>query len=646
MGAQPCCSRKKSTNKKHPSVTEFIINQSDPLSRSMTIKQRHENTKDKLNKLVGGGQDDTPQGQTSKEESYNNFIEAKDVIKSDSMQELISKSLNLTQRKANSPLLSQPFGKSKKQHKARGSYSYSKIKKDPTKKGQIDLDSVKRNSQTYHSLFKNNEGYKRSKTKNSRFSRKSARMHRLSNPFKPVSSKLLSSSSSSSETEVGGFHNVGEIANTVNYRTEKAVHLKNGKPIIIKYFKIAESLKLERLKFFQKLFSDFQTMSRCQFLVKVKDFRLDEESNKLIMIQEHCNKLMDLEYFLGNYQKQYLKKQDSNVTENSPYLEASKVKIITFQIMQALKTLAEVKRNHGKLCLSNIFISKKYKIKISDYCIHNDPLAISFNDGQVLDLFNLGVCILKMLGLATLEERFDFYRYDKKELRKHYKYVKDWKLRNFLDILLIKKNSDLELADLQPFLQITDDDLESVSRLSIGQSTDSNLSNSVKCDFTFKSDSENSNAAKVTESDKVDPNLQKFLTNTSESTSMNYKPAEIPGSLMPSGTELPPIDSHRRVYKPISAKDERSIHHGFDPNNGSHHEAEEEGLYSSDSESNKNHRGVLFNENDDLNILKNVNKRISRLNFPGVKIGRLSKDDFNNEYEKELYMLAKFYQKE
>mmetsp|Transcript_37831 Transcript_37831/g.37372 ORF Transcript_37831/g.37372 Transcript_37831/m.37372 type:complete len:86 (+) Transcript_37831:288-545(+) len=85
---------------------------------------------------------------------------------------------------------------------------------------------------------------------------------------------------------------------------------------------------------------------------------------------------------------------------------------------------------------------------------------------------------------------------------------------------------------------------------------------------------------------------------------MNYKPVEIPGSLMPSGTELPPIDSHRRVYKPISAKDERSIHHGFDPNNGSHHEAEEEGLYSSDSESNKNHRGVLFNENDDLNILK------------------------------------------
>ena len=112
------------------------------------------------------------------------------------------------------------------------------------------------------------------------------------------------------------------------------------------------------------------------------------------------------------------------------------------------------------------------------------------------------------------------------------------------------------MADLQPFLQITEDDLESVSRLSLDKSTDSNMSNSVKCDFTFKSDSgtlqykflENSDAAKATESDKVDPKLEKFLTNTSESTSMNYKPEEIPGSLMPSGTELPPINSHRHVF--------------------------------------------------------------------------------------------------
>lgn len=87
-------------------------------------------------------------------------------------------------------------------------------------------------------------------------------------------------------------------------------------------------------------------MSKSQFLVKVRDFRIHEESNKLIMIQEHCKKMMDLEYFLGNYQKQHLESKNPK-GDNSPYLDQSKVKIITFQIVQALKTLAEIKQTHG-----------------------------------------------------------------------------------------------------------------------------------------------------------------------------------------------------------------------------------------------------------------------------------------------------------
>jgi hypothetical protein len=40
-------------------------------------------------------------------------------------------------------------------------------------------------------------------------------------------------------------------------------------------------------------------------------------------------------------------------------------------------------------------------------------------------------------------------------------------------------------------------------------------------------------------------------------------------------------------------------------------------------------------------VVENVNRRISKINFPGVRIGRLSKDDFEKEYKKELFALAK-----
>ncbi|CAI2358926.1 unnamed protein product [Moneuplotes crassus] len=607
MGARSCCSRKNDTKKKHNSVTEFIMNKQGGLSKSMTIKQRHENTKDKLNQLVVKARDSPELSNITKQESYKKSLEAQENITSDHIEELLSKSLELHQKREKSPLLTPTLEPGKKVHKARGSYSYSKSNDKAIRHGELDSQFIKRNSQTYHSFFKDNEGFKRSKTKNSRFSKRSRKSKRLSNPFKPASSILVSSSSSSSLSQVEGFHLVGELANTVNYRTEKAVNLKNGKPIIIKYFKISDESKLEKLGFFKELLKDFQAMPKCQFLVKVKDFRLDEDTGKLVMIQQHCKKLMDLEYFLGNYQKQYLKKKNSKLSDNSPYIEPSRVKIITFQIIQALKALAGVERNHGKLDLSNIFVSKKYKIKISDYCIHHDPLGISFIDGQILDLFNLGICILKMLGLAALQEKFDFYMHDKKDLRNHYKHVKDWKLRSFLDILLIKKNCDLDLADLQPFLQINDNDLESMSKISLDESTDSDsiISNSVKCDFTFRSQSDNSETEKATESDKVDPNLQKFLTNTSESTSLNYKVEEIPASLMPSGTELPPINAKKKIYKPISAKDERSIHHGFGIT-GTSSDENEDSLPSSNSESQDEIAGGLLNDNKGNNIINNT----------------------------------------
>jgi methyl-accepting chemotaxis protein len=51
MGANPCCSKRKPI-KKHSSVTEFIKNSSSGHSKLRIIRERHENTKEKLQQLV------------------------------------------------------------------------------------------------------------------------------------------------------------------------------------------------------------------------------------------------------------------------------------------------------------------------------------------------------------------------------------------------------------------------------------------------------------------------------------------------------------------------------------------------------------------------------------------------------------------
>ena len=55
--------------------------------------------------------------------------------------------------------------------------------------------------------------------------------------------------------------------------------------------------------------------------------------------------------------------------------------------------------------------------------------------------------------------------------------------------------------------------------------------------------------------------------------------------------------------------------------------------------------GELLNQQNINDVVHNVNKRMSRINFPGVRIGRLSKDDFEKEYKKELFALAKVHNK-
>ena len=82
----------------------------------------------------------------------------------------------------------------------------------------------------------------------------------------------------------------------------------------------------------EELFNDLKSnISKCSFLVKYRDFRIDEESQQVIMIQEHWTEMIDFDYHIKNY----------------GYIEESKIKIIAFQIIKGIKALASIKRNHG-----------------------------------------------------------------------------------------------------------------------------------------------------------------------------------------------------------------------------------------------------------------------------------------------------------
>ena len=90
----------------------------------------------------------------------------------------------------------------------------------------------KRRSQTYHYHFM--KSFKADTEKKSRKSRKSKR---LSNPFIPMDSRLMSSSSSEDSQNID-FHLVDELGEGKLYASKKAVNLKTGKPLVAKYFKV------------------------------------------------------------------------------------------------------------------------------------------------------------------------------------------------------------------------------------------------------------------------------------------------------------------------------------------------------------------------------------------------------------------------
>jgi len=77
------------------------------------------------------------------------------------------------------------------------------------------------------------------------------------------------------------------------------------------------------------------------------------------------------------------------------------VRIIVYKILLLLKDLSKIDWYHGRLNISNIHIDDMWRVKLTDYgymSIIDMESDFTTEEGSRLDIFWLGICILKMLG--------------------------------------------------------------------------------------------------------------------------------------------------------------------------------------------------------------------------------------------------------
>jgi serine/threonine protein kinase len=112
-------------------------------------------------------------------------------------------------------------------------------------------------------------------------------------------------------------------------------------------------------------------------LAKYIDVDEDNTTNDIVLLMEYIN-VMNLRKHI----------------EAFGCLEIEKVKIVTYQILKALRDLKKVGYYHGRLNLNNIHIDNQSKIKLTDYMymsIIDREAKFSPDEGSRLDIFCLGI---------------------------------------------------------------------------------------------------------------------------------------------------------------------------------------------------------------------------------------------------------------
>ncbi|CAI2361582.1 unnamed protein product [Moneuplotes crassus] len=211
------------------------------------------------------------------------------------------------------------------------------------------------------------------------------------------------------------------------------------------------------------------------------------------------------------------------------FLDDISISKICEQIFSGLELLFKNSYFHGSISIDNIMINQiSMNIKMMNYGLYNciykeNPLDLF--EGSKMDLFCVGILVLKLLGKLRLDMPLDLgelqHRVD--VLKSIYKNESlSYILKSFLDKAFDEEASLTKML-IHPFITVNPQHTNSESRESMGirntltqnmhlGSIKESITGEDKSDFTFGSGQQKSSSPRSSDSSYIPPELRKFLT--------------------------------------------------------------------------------------------------------------------------------------
>ena len=92
------------------------------------------------------------------------------------------------------------------------------------------------------------------------------------------------------------------------------------------------------------------------------------------------------------------------------WIDVDHVRFITYSILHVLKDLLKIDCYHGRLSTNNIHIDNMWRVKVTDYSymsVLDKEANFSTDEGSRLDIFWIGILVLKMLGKIQIDDGID-----------------------------------------------------------------------------------------------------------------------------------------------------------------------------------------------------------------------------------------------
>jgi len=128
-------------------------------------------------------------------------------------------------------------------------------------------------------------------------------------------------------------------------------------------------------------------------LAKYYDIDEDKANGDIVLLMEYIN-IMNAKKYIETFGK----------------LDTSNIRRVCYQVLSLLKDLLKIDYFHGRLNLNNIHLDTWFNVKLTDYGqmgIFDREAQFTPEEGSRFDIFCLGICILKFLGLLNIDQGSD-----------------------------------------------------------------------------------------------------------------------------------------------------------------------------------------------------------------------------------------------